>query len=80
MKNVKNNTKIISVKVITNSKKPKILENDGIFKIWINEKPVEGKANKAVIRSIAEYFNTNPSAIRIVKGEKTAQKLIEIMI
>lgn len=69
----------ISVKVKTKAKNnevEKIGENN--FIVSIKEAPIKGKANKAIIESLAEYFNIKKSNIEIVRGHKSKEKTIEI--
>lgn len=69
----------ISVKVIPNAKKQLIeLLPDKSLKIHLKAKPVEGKANQALIKALAEYYNVSKSAIQILQGEKAKNKLISI--
>jgi uncharacterized protein (TIGR00251 family) len=49
------------------------------FEVAIKEPPIQGKANQAVIRVLADYFDVSPSRIRIVSGQTSRQKLIEII-
>ncbi len=70
--------KVINIKVIPNAKKDLVCEEEDIFKVYVNAPPVEGRANKAVIEVLSEYFKTRKSNIRIIKGEKSRNKLIEI--
>lgn len=69
----------ISVIVKPNNKKPGI-ENLGedTYIVKVRETATEGKANKAVIKAIAEKFNHPKSKIIILKGEKNKNKLIEL--
>jgi uncharacterized protein (TIGR00251 family) len=78
MKNSKNSTRTICVKVVTNSKKPRIEESNDRFLVCVSEKPDDGKANEAVIRSISSYFDVGRTSVRIIKGEKSRIKVIEI--
>jgi uncharacterized protein YggU (UPF0235/DUF167 family) len=64
----------------TKSRKPRI-EKD-IFEtlhVYVSEPAIEGKANDAIIASLADFFKTSKSAIRIIKGQKSRIKLIEII-
>lgn len=54
------------------------IENDMIT-IGLTERPEKGKANEALIRRIAEHFNTSPARVRIVLGKTSRKKLIEIL-
>ena len=52
--------------------------SDFTYQVAVKEEAKEGKANKAVIKSLAEYFNIPKSSISIVSGENIKQKIIEI--
>jgi hypothetical protein len=71
--------KKISVYVKLCSKKEgyEILE-DGTLKIFIKERPVENKANEAVIKKIAEIYAIPKNKIKIKSGLKSKNKIIEI--
>ena len=71
--------KKISVAVKTGSKTEayEILD-DGTLKISIKERPVENKANEAVIRKISEIYNKPKNKITIKTGLKSKNKIIVI--
>lgn len=46
--------------------------------VSVKEPPVESRANQAVIRVLAGYFQTIPSKIFIVSGHTSKIKIIEI--
>ena len=48
------------------------------YKVSVKAAPVEGKANKAIIKALAEYFNTAKSSITLISGETSKQKVFEI--
>lgn len=69
----------ISVKVKPNAKQEKIEKiNVNHFLIWVKEKPQEGKANKAVIKVLAEYFGVSQSRVVLLKGHSAKEKIFEI--
>lgn len=49
-----------------------------VYKVWIKDAPIEGKANEAIVRVLAEYFNISKSSIRLVSGQTSKQKVFEI--
>ncbi|OGK17960.1 hypothetical protein A3G67_04750 [Candidatus Roizmanbacteria bacterium RIFCSPLOWO2_12_FULL_40_12] len=69
----------ISAIVHPNSKRPRI-EKDLLetLHIYVNQPPLEGKANSAVITALAKYFKIRHSAIRLISGAKSKNKLFEI--
>lgn len=70
--------KQIKIKVITNAKKNEVVEAEGSFKVYVNAPPVDGKANKAVIELLAKYFKVRKSSVKIIRGEKSKDKVIQI--
>ena len=69
----------ITVIVHPNSKKPRV-EKDifGTLNVYVNKPPLEGKANLAVIETLAGYFKTSKSRVRLVRGGKAKLKTFEI--
>ena len=48
------------------------------FKVQIRQAPEKGKANRVVIRVLADYFGVSQSKINIVSGSTSRLKVIEI--
>jgi uncharacterized protein YggU (UPF0235/DUF167 family) len=46
--------------------------------VKVKEKAEEGRANRAVIKVLANYFKIDESQIRLVKGFKERKKIFEI--
>jgi len=69
----------ISVRVKPNAKQEKtekVGERD--FSVWVKEKPQEGKANRAVIKALAEYFGIPQADVVLVRGQSSKEKIFEI--
>lgn len=49
-----------------------------VLKLGVTAAPERGKANEAVIALLAEVLRLPVSAIRVVRGQTSAQKWIEI--
>jgi uncharacterized protein len=70
---------LIKVKVFAGCKKMKLLKRkDDEFEVRVKEKVEEGKANKSVIKVLANYFKIDESMIRLIKGFKERNKIFEI--
>ncbi|MFH1825850.1 MAG: DUF167 domain-containing protein [bacterium] len=69
---------IFKVRVIPNAKHNKIVQEPGRLKVYLTAPAVEGKANKALIKFLAEYFDVKKSKIKIVKGSKSRDKIVEV--
>ncbi|MBI4225239.1 MAG: DUF167 domain-containing protein [Candidatus Sungbacteria bacterium] len=48
------------------------------FTVAVKEPPVQGKANRAIIKALAAYFNVPAWRVSIVSGHTSRQKVIEI--
>lgn len=49
------------------------------FIVAVKEPPIQGRANAAIIRALADYFGLAPSRVRIISGHTSRQKIIEIL-
>ena len=52
--------------------------DDTHFTVSVTEPPVQGRANMAIVKALAGYFNTAPSLVRLVSGYTSRQKVFEI--
>jgi uncharacterized protein (TIGR00251 family) len=52
--------------------------SEGEYAVSVNAPAREGKANEAVIELLARHFSVPKSSIRIIRGQTTRRKLIEI--
>lgn len=69
----------IFVKAKPRSKRPSVEQIDEThYLVAVKERPQDGKANAAVIRALAEYFDLTVSHIRLVSGGASRQKVFEI--
>lgn len=51
---------------------------DFTYQVAVKEEAKEGKANRAIVESLAEYFNIPKSRVQIISGENIKQKILEI--
>ncbi len=71
---------IIFVKVKAGASINKIISIDANqYEVFITAPAKNGKANIALIKLLAEYFNVAPSSISLIKGAKSRQKVLEII-
>lgn len=52
--------------------------DDTHFVVAVTEPPVEGRANAAIAKALAEHFGTAQSNVRLVSGATWKQKVFEI--
>ena len=71
----------IQVKVITKASFERIEKlSEGQFKVWLTKAPVKGEANKALIKLLAGYFGVSKSAIEIIGGKTSSDKMVDIYL
>jgi uncharacterized protein (TIGR00251 family) len=68
-----------NLKVIPNASRSEItVEKNGDWKIKVQTPPEDGRANKAVIQLLAQHFKIPKNRIKIIAGEKSHRKIIEV--
>ena len=65
-------------KIKTNAKVDEVLEDGNTLFIKIKAPAREGKANKAIIKLLADFFHIPQSSISIKSGLSSKNKVIEI--
>ena len=51
---------------------------DGIVKVWVTAAPTEGRANQAVVETLATALKLAKSRVHIIKGHTSKQKRVAI--
>jgi uncharacterized protein (TIGR00251 family) len=68
----------IEVKVKPGSKREEVVQEEHGLTLRVKDPPVQGRANRAVIRLLARHFGVPEGQVRILKGFTSRHKLIEI--
>ncbi len=63
------------LKVHANSSQEKIEKIQDGFEAWIKEKPIDGKANSAIIKLFKKLLGKR---IKIISGLSSSRKIIEV--
>ena len=71
--------KYIKIKVIPRAKRNKIIKDSEVFKVYLTSPPVDDKANKQLVKILSEYLDVPKRCIKIVKGQKSREKIIEVI-
>ncbi len=72
---------LVRVKVITRAKRSEIIKmRENYLKAKLHSPPVQNKANRELIRLLANYYSIKKSAIKIIEGKKCREKLVEILL
>jgi uncharacterized protein (TIGR00251 family) len=70
----------IFLKVKPKASQAKVIKIDKThYQVYITQPPEKGKANKQIIKLLADYFNVSLSKINIIAGEKGREKVVEIL-
>ena len=70
---------VVTVRVQPRASRNEVLGvRDGRLLVRTTSTPAEGKANKAVIKLLAGYFDVAPSRIHLVRGRAQRNKLVRI--
>ena len=76
---IKEDNLLLSVTIKTNAKQNKIISLlDNKFKIALNAKPIQGKANLVLIKFLANTLNIPQNQIIIFRGETSSIKIIKL--
>ena len=67
-------TEILRIEVIPSSKKDEIIEGKPLI-VKVKEAPIKGRANKAVVKLLCQYFGKR---VRIISGGRGKKKIIEV--
>jgi len=51
---------------------------DGVLHVRVSAPPVDGKANQAVTRLIAKALGVGRTSVRVVRGERSRDKVVEV--
>ena len=68
----------IQVKVVPKSKVESVTRESDLFILRVKEPAREGKANRAAIKLLADYLSIPQSAMTIIRGAGSRNKVIEI--
>lgn len=70
----------LKVKVHPNSKNDEVFQkSQDSFEVFVRAKPVEGKANEAVLSLVAEFLKVPRSQVRLIRGAMAHNKTVELL-
>jgi len=72
---------LIRVYVTPNAREARgVKVSDDYFEVRVDEMAVGGRANKRLLEILAEHFKVQRSRISILKGTKTRDKLVQVIL
>ena len=68
------------MKAKAGAKKEQVEQIDAThYIVQVKAPPVEGKANEAIRKVLADYFDVAPSRIKMTSGKTSKQKIFEVL-
>ena len=63
----------------TGAKESKIKRiNKQHLAVWVKERPQKGRANKAIVKAVADYLGVPKSSVNILHGKISKHKVLEV--
>jgi uncharacterized protein (TIGR00251 family) len=69
---------ILEVRVIPKSSRNFVKKEENQFKVYLTKPAQQGLANTQLIELLSEFLNIKKYQIKIIKGHKARNKLVEI--
>jgi len=69
---------ILEVRVIPKASRSLVVKKDNSLKVYLTKPATGGLANRELICLLSEYLNIKKYQIKIIKGEKSRDKLIQV--
>jgi len=69
---------IVEIRVQPRSSKEEIIKlSESSYKVYTRKPAIDGKANKHLIEMLSKYLKTKKNRIKIIKGFKSRNKIVE---
>ena len=69
----------ITIKVIPKSSRQEVKKVGDVTKVWLHASPTEGQANEELVLVLAKHFSVPKSAVKIVSGLASRNKVVDIL-
>jgi uncharacterized protein len=69
---------VITVRVHARASRARTAWKEGVLEVWVTAPPVEGAANHAVLRAVADELGVSLSAVRLLSGARSRTKVVEV--
>lgn len=70
--------KTFNIRVTPHAKQNKVVDADGVLRVYTTTAPENGRANDAVVKLLADYLDVPKSRIKIAKGLTGRNKVVTI--
>ena len=68
----------IGIKVVPNAKNNSIIKENNLLKVYVKKPAIDNKANKEIIELLGKFFEVKKKNVKIINGEKSRNKIVEI--
>jgi uncharacterized protein (TIGR00251 family) len=69
---------VLAVRVHPGASRERVAWDGRTLDVWVTARAVEGAANRAVVTVLATALGVRRSAVRLVAGERSRDKLAEV--
>lgn len=69
---------ICNVRVTPKSSRNLVKKEGDNFKVYLTKPAQDGQANEQLIQLLSEFLNVKKYQVKVIKGHKTRDKLVEI--
>ena len=71
-------SKTFNIRVTPHAKQNKVVDDDGVLRVYTTVAPENGRANDAVIKMLSEYLDVPKSRIKILRGLTGRDKIVTV--
>jgi len=72
---------LVRVYVTTNAREARVTKvGEANYEVRVDEKALDGRANRRLIQILAEHFGVPKSNVSLVRGAKSREKVLEVVL
>lgn len=68
----------LPVRVTPSASRARVVYKEGLVRVYVVEPPEHGRANEAVCRLVANVLNLKSSAVEVLRGHSSREKVLRI--
>ncbi len=74
--------RLVRIRVLPRSSRNEVVGemDNGVLKVKLNSAPVDGEANVELVKLLSKYFGVGKSDVKIVKGKRSKDKVVEVEV
>ncbi|MBO0682975.1 MAG: DUF167 domain-containing protein [Candidatus Dormibacteraeota bacterium] len=71
-------TRRVAVRAHPGASRRRVAWEGDVLHVWVTARAVEGAANRALLAAVAGHLGVRPSAVELVSGERSRDKVVEV--